>query len=61
MMLQTKHQGSRPRGFRQEDFFMFSHINLCPPGRAHILPQWHNLNEFGTGPLGDATNQTLRL
>ena len=24
MMLHTKYQGSRPCGFRQEDFFMFS-------------------------------------
>ena len=26
MMLHTKYQGSRPCGFRQEDFFMFLHV-----------------------------------
>ena len=31
MMLHTKYQGSRPSGFRQEDFFMFLTIkaSLC--------------------------------
>ena len=28
-MLHTKYQGSRPYGFRQEDFFMFLPISLC--------------------------------
>ena len=32
MMLQTKHQGSRPCGFRQEDFFMFL------PIKAYVKP-----------------------
>ena len=27
-MLRTKYQGSRPKGFRQEDLFMFSGTNL---------------------------------
>ena len=29
MMLHTKYQGSRPCGFRQEDFSMFPYISLC--------------------------------
>ena len=30
MMLHTKYQGSRPYGFRQEDFFQwFPSISLC--------------------------------
>ena len=28
-MLHTKYQGSRPSGFRLEDFFMFPYISLC--------------------------------
>ena len=32
MMLHTKYQGSRPCGFRQEDFFMF------PPLKANVKP-----------------------
>ena len=32
MMLYTKYQGSRPCGFRQEDFFMFL------PMKANVKP-----------------------
>ena len=41
MMLHTKYQGSRPYGFRQEDFFMLfpKYISLC----KHVTP--------GAGPL----------
>ena len=31
-MLHTKYHGSRPNGFRQEDFFMFLHI------KAYVKP-----------------------
>ena len=29
MKLNTKYQGFRPCGFRQEDFFTFPYISLC--------------------------------
>ena len=60
MMLYTKYQGSRPCGFRKEDFSCFPYIRLskiCDPGRAHFWPQGHILNNLGRGPLGDATYQ----
>ena len=60
-MLHTKYQSSRPYGFRQEDVFMFPYISLrktCDPGAGHFfLPQRHNMNKLGKGPLGDATYQ----
>ena len=31
------------------------------PERAHFLPEGHNLNRLGRGPLDDATYQILRL
>ena len=36
MMLHTKYQGSRPCGFRQEDFFMFLPIKACV---KHVTPE----------------------
>ena len=33
---------------------------MCPQEQGHFCPQGHNLNKLGRGPLGDATNQTLR-
>ena len=57
MMLQTKYQGSRPCGFREELFCMFSSykpIQTC----EQVGPYWlngHILYKFGTGLLGDAT------
>ena len=30
---------------------------MRPPGWGHFLPQGHNLNKLGRGPLGDATYQ----
>ena len=39
MMLQTKHQGSTPCGFRQEDFFIFltikAYVKHVTPGPGH--------------------------
>ena len=67
MMLHTKYQGSRPYGFRQEDFFQwFPSISICKQfdlGRVHFWPKvqciimQHNLNKLGRGPLGDASYQ----
>ena len=51
MMLYTKYQGSRPYGFRQEDFFN----GLCKQLNVTPGPQGHNLNKLGSGSLGDAT------
>ena len=44
MMLHTKYQGSRPCGFRQEDFFMFLPIlvyvkHVTPGGIAIFGPR----------------------
>ena len=66
MMLDTKYQGSRRCGFRQEDFFShFPNISLSktcdPQGGAIFLPQGYNLNQLGRDPLGDATYQISRL
>ena len=65
MMLHTKYYGSRPCGFRQEDFFMFfpiyAYVKHVTPRWGHFLPQTHNLNKLGRGPLGDATYQMSML
>ena len=53
VMLQTKYHGSRPNGFRQEDFFHVSpYLSLCkacdPRGGATFGPRgiiWTNLVE----------------
>ena len=65
MMLHTKYQGSKPCGFRQEDFFMFlpvkAYVKHVTPWQGHSWPKGHNLNKLGRGPLGDATYQISRL
>ena len=65
MMLHTKYQGSRPCGFRQEDYFMFlllnAYVKHVTPGWGHFWPKGHNLNKLGRGLLGDATYQISRL
>ena len=65
MMLHTKYQGSRPCGFRQEDFFMFLpilvYVKHVTPGRGHFWPQGHTLNKLVRGPQGDATYQISKL
>ena len=42
MMLHTKYQGSRPCGFRQEDFLMFlpikAYVNPVTPREAILAP-----------------------
>ena len=61
MMLHTKYQGSRPCGFRQEDFFMFlpikAYVIPVTPGAGPFWPQCYNLNKLGRGPLDDTTYQ----
>ena len=40
-MLQTKYQGSRPNGFRQEVFFhVFPYISLCKTCDPLPTPGW---------------------
>ena len=54
-------------GFRQEDFTMFSSIdiNLCKTydtqGWGNFWPLGDYFNKLGRGPLGDATYQISRL
>ena len=56
MMLHTKYQGSKPCGFRLEDFFMFlpikTYVKHVTSGRGHFWPKGHILNKLGRGPLG---------
>ena len=65
MKLHTIYRGSRPYGFRQEDFFMFfpiyAYAKHVTPGRDHFWPKGHNLNKLGRGPLGYATYYISRL
>ena len=64
MMLHIKYQGSRPSGFRQEDFLKFSlyvYAKHETPGAGPFLAPGHNLNKLDLGPLGDATYQISRL
>ena len=62
MVLHTKYQGSRPNGFRQEDFPFFSLYVKCDPrDMGHFWPQGHNFNKLGRGQLGDVSYQISRL
>ena len=65
MMLHTKYQGSRPHGFRQDFFFIFSlykSMQTCDlPGQSHFGPQGHYLNKRGRSLLDDTSYQILRL
>ena len=65
MMLHTKYQGSKPYGFRQEDFFYVfliqAYAKHVTPGAGQFWPQGYNLNKLGRGLLGDATYQIPRL
>ena len=62
MMLHTKYEGSRPCGFRQEDFFMVfpiqAYVKHVTPGVGQFWPEGYNLNKKpGRGSLGDASYQ----
>ena len=65
MILHTKYQGSRPCGFRQEDFFMvlpiYASVKYVTPGAGQFWPQGHTLNKLGRSPLGNDKYQILRL
>ena len=37
MMLHTQYQGSKPYGFRQEDFFMLACVKYVTPGVEPFL------------------------
>ena len=36
-------------------------LNMLPPGPDHFLPQGHNLNKLGRGPLGYIKAQGLKV
>ena len=63
-MIHTKYQGSRPCGFRLEDFLMFSlkkaYVKQVTPGVGPFWPQEHNLNILCRGSLDDATSGELK-
>ena len=61
MMLHTKYQGTRPCGFRQEDFFHIFPIKAYVKRDPVAKPFFYNLNKPGRDPLGDATYQISRL
>ena len=65
MMLHTKYKGSRPFGFRQEDFFMFRpilvYVKHVTPEAGSFLAPGRNLNKVVRGPQGDATYQISKL
>ena len=54
MMLYTKYQGSRPCGFRQEDFSRFPYISLCkicdPGGGPKLKALWFQARGFSCFP-----------
>ena len=61
-MLHTKYQGSRPCGFRQEDFQVFPYISLCKTCNSRIVFGLRGIirtNLEGRGPLGDATYKKI--
>ena len=65
MMLHTKYEGSRPCGFRQEDFFMVfpiqAYVKHVNPGASQFWPHGYNLNKLGRGSLDDATTRHRAL
>ena len=64
-MLHTNYQGSRPCGFRQEDFFMFlpikAYVQPVTPEAGPFLSPCYNLNWLGRGSLDDTTYQKSKL
>ena len=65
MMLHTKYQGSRPCGFRQEDFFMFLpilvYVKYVTPGAGSFLAHGASFKQLVRCPQGDATYQISKL
>ena len=65
MTLHTKYQGSRPCGFRQEDFFMFlpikAYVKPLTPKAGKFWPKGYYLNKLAKGSLDDTTYQKSRL
>ena len=53
MMLHTKYQGSRPFGFRKEDFLSFDLENLFIASVTWIYTDKNHLNNFARGPPKD--------
>ena len=48
-MRHTKHQGSRPSGFRQDFFNVFpilAYLNHMTPRQSYFRPMDHNLNKL---------------
>ena len=69
MMLHSKYESCLPSGFREEDFWRFSHFHpSCSdelkgmrPGGAQIWPKGLDMNKLGRGPQDDATYQIWKL
>ena len=63
-MLHTKYQALGLM-VSEKIFPCFPYVNICiacdPQGQDNFWPQGDNLNKLGRGPLGNATNQILRL
>ena len=59
MMLHAKYQGSRPCGFRQEDFSCVPYISLCQAD-PFFGPR-ASFNKLGRGTLDYATYHISRL
>ena len=49
-MLHTNYHGSRPYGFRQEDFMYFcieAYVKHVTTGKGHFWSKGYNLNKLG--------------
>ena len=57
-MLHTKYQWHRPCTFRQEEFLFFPTEDyvkyVSPQAGPFFSPRGYNLNNLGSGPLGEA-------
>ena len=62
-MFHTKYQGSRPCGFRQEDFNgfpLYAYVKHVTPEAGPIWSQGHNLNKHGRSLLGGAIISNIK-
>ena len=57
MMIHTKYQGSRPYGFRQEDFFSCFPVKHVVPVAGPFLAPWGIIKRNLEPLLGDALYQ----